>query len=202
MLNLWTLCCTMLSELVGSPVVKELNCNSKDPWFKPWCCEIFWCVTLWGCLTRESALASIWFTKNAPHRIIRGGGVWVGQKLGGWVQSWVGGSCPKYPPPSYKRSLVVALRALLLAHASFLQPMLQAPAPRWQQAPKDWLPGPAAQFRATAVIGGQVAKTTREAVVYQAGQAIKVTTALEVTMKAQGWTVALPVCQECQGDPP
>ena len=23
----------------------------------------------------------------------------MGQKLGGWVQSWVGGSCPKYPPP-------------------------------------------------------------------------------------------------------
>ena len=41
MLNLWTLCCTMLSELVGGPVVKELNCNSKDPWFKPWCCEVF-----------------------------------------------------------------------------------------------------------------------------------------------------------------
>ena len=52
-------------------------------------------------------MASIGFTKTAPHRIIRGGGVWVGQKLGGWVQSWVGGSCPKYPPPpSYKRSLV------------------------------------------------------------------------------------------------
>ena len=30
----------------------------------------------------------------------------MGQKLGGWVQSWVGGSCPKYPPPSYKQSLV------------------------------------------------------------------------------------------------
>ena len=58
-----------------------------------------------GCRTRESALASIWFAKNAAHRIIRGGGVWVGQKSGGWVQSWVGGSCPKYPPPSYKRSL-------------------------------------------------------------------------------------------------
>ena len=29
----------------------------------------------------------------------------MGQKWGGWVQSWVGGSCPKYPPPSYKRSL-------------------------------------------------------------------------------------------------
>ena len=43
-----------------------------------------------GCLTRESALASIWFAKNAPHRIINGGG-------GG--KSRVGGSCPKYPPP-------------------------------------------------------------------------------------------------------
>ena len=52
-------------------------------------------------------MASIWFTKNAPHRIIRGGGGlggskvgWVGPKLGGWVLS-------KIPPPSYKRSLLL-----------------------------------------------------------------------------------------------
>ena len=41
MLNLWTLCCTKLSELVGSPVVKDLNCNFKDPCFEPWYCEVF-----------------------------------------------------------------------------------------------------------------------------------------------------------------
>ena len=87
MLNLWTLCCTKLSELVGSPVVKELNCNSKDPWFKPWCCEVFGVSPFGDALTRESALASIWFTKNASHRIIRAGG-----GGSGWVQSWVGGS--------------------------------------------------------------------------------------------------------------
>ena len=45
----------------------------------------------------------------------------MGQKLGGWVQSWVGGSCPKYPPPSYKRSLLhttclkITHRVLILA---------------------------------------------------------------------------------------
>ena len=36
-----------------------------------------------------------------------GGGVWVGQKSGGWVQSWRGGS--KIPPLSYKRSLLTAI---------------------------------------------------------------------------------------------
>ena len=35
----------------------------------------------------------------------------VGQKLGGWVQNWVGGSCPKYPLPSCKRSLVENTKA-------------------------------------------------------------------------------------------
>ena len=35
-LNLWTFCCTKLSELVHSPVVKVLDCNSNDPWFKSW----------------------------------------------------------------------------------------------------------------------------------------------------------------------
>ena len=35
----------------------------------------------------------------SPQNYKRWGGVWVGQKLGGWVQSWVGGSCPKYHPP-------------------------------------------------------------------------------------------------------
>ena len=35
-LNLWTFCCTKLSELVHSPVVRVLDCNSNDPWFKSW----------------------------------------------------------------------------------------------------------------------------------------------------------------------
>ena len=48
-----------------------------------------------GCLTRESALASICFAKNAPRRIIKRG-VWVGQKSGGWVLS-------NPPPPDFPR---------------------------------------------------------------------------------------------------
>ena len=35
-LNLWTFCCTKLSELVHSPVVKVLDSNSNDPWSKSW----------------------------------------------------------------------------------------------------------------------------------------------------------------------
>ena len=42
----------------------------------------------------------------------------MGQKAGGWVQSWVGGSCPKYPPPSsYKRSLTCRRAKLIFVVA-------------------------------------------------------------------------------------
>ena len=39
-LNLWTFCCTKLSELVRSPVVKVHDCSSSDPWFKLWDCKV------------------------------------------------------------------------------------------------------------------------------------------------------------------
>ena len=46
-----------------------------------------------GCLTRESALASIWFAKNAPHRIINVGGVKFG-----WVGLVQNTPPPRFPP--------------------------------------------------------------------------------------------------------
>ena len=53
---------------------------------------------------RQGFVANVVYKKCSPQNYMRGW-VWVGQKWGGWVQSWVGGSCPKQPPPSYKRSL-------------------------------------------------------------------------------------------------
>ena len=49
-------------------------------------------------------------------------------------------------------------------------------------AAKDWLLGLVRLFRATTVIGGNEAKTTRETVVYKDGCAIMVTKAPEATM--------------------
>ena len=40
-LNPWTFCCTKLSELVCSPVVKVQDCSSSDPWFKLWEYKVF-----------------------------------------------------------------------------------------------------------------------------------------------------------------
>ena len=39
-LNPLTFCCTKLSELVRSPVVKVHDCSSSDPWFKLWDCPV------------------------------------------------------------------------------------------------------------------------------------------------------------------
>ena len=50
-------------------------------------------------LQRQGYVANLVYKKCSPQNYKRGGGVWVGQKWSGWVQSWVGGSCPKYPPP-------------------------------------------------------------------------------------------------------
>jgi hypothetical protein len=62
------------------------------------------------------------------------------------------------------------------------------------QPPKDWLPGTVHQHWTSAVIGGWVAKTTKEVVVYQKGCIFKVTATLEATTNALGWTPALLTC--------
>ena len=70
--------------------------------------------------------------KCSPQIYKRGGGVWVGQKSGGWVQSWVGGSCPKYPHPSYKRCLTLRggyFGQGSLIHSSVLGGLAPAPLP-------------------------------------------------------------------------
>ena len=61
---------------------------------------------------------------------------------------------------------VDVIRAWFWRHDALLRPPVGAPAPRWQQAPKTWSPGPMWPTTTTAVIGGWEAKTTRERVVY------------------------------------
>ena len=104
-LNLWTFCCTKLSELVRSPVVKVHDCSSSDPWFKLWDCKVLVCHPL-GLPNLGERLGFNLVHKKCSPQIYKRGGVWVSQKSGGWVQSWVDGSCPKYPHPSYKRCLL------------------------------------------------------------------------------------------------
>ena len=50
------------------------------------------------------------------------------------------------------------IRTWLRQHDAVWQPLVGAPAPRWQQAPKTWTPGPIRPDTTTAVIGE--AKTT------------------------------------------
>ena len=45
-------------------------------------------------------------------------------------------------------------------------PLLKAPTPRWQATPKDWIPGAVLAYPAEVVIGGRVAKTTKDETVY------------------------------------
>ena len=58
-------------------------------------------------------------------------------------------------------------------HSAILVPLLRVPTPRWQAAPKDWIPG------------GRVAKTSKEEIVYNRGCAVKVSTAMKDTMEAE-----------------
>ena len=44
------------------------------------------------------------------------------------------------------------VRDWLHRHHAALQPVIGAPAPRWQQAPKDWVPGPIRPIPCTAVL--------------------------------------------------
>ena len=70
------------------------------------------------------------------------------------------------------------------------------PPPRWQTAPKDWIPGAVPAYPVGVVIGGRVAKITRMETVYHGGYPIKVTTAMKDTMEANDWALELRVC--CQ----
>ena len=49
-------------------------------------------------------------------------------------------------------------------------------------------------YSAEVVIGGRVAKTTKEETVYHRGYAVKVSTAMKDTMEAEHWVLELRVC--------
>ena len=87
-------------------------------------------------------------------------------------------------------------RAGLARHSAVLAPLLPAPTPRWQAAPKEWAPSTVPAYPAEAVIGGRVAKTTKEETVYHRGYAVKVTPTMKDTMEAENWAPELRVC--CQ----
>ena len=92
----------------------------------------------------------------------------------------------------------LGLWARLARHNAVLAPLLRVPPPRWQAAPKDWIPGAVPAYPAEAVIRGRVAKTTRMETVYHKGYAVKVTTAMKDTMEAKDRT---PELQECSQPP-
>ena len=58
------------------------------------------------------------------------------------------------------RKGIPGLRAWLARHAAVLVPLLQEPPPRWQAAPKDWVPAAVPAYL-DVVVGGRAAKTTR-----------------------------------------
>ena len=94
------------------------------------------------------------------------------------------------------RQGIPGLRAWLARHSAVLTPLLRAPPPRWQAAPKDWIPSAVPAYPAEAVIGGRVAKTTRMETVYHRGCAVKVTAAMKDTMEAENWAPELRVCYQ------
>ena len=98
-LNLWTFCCTKLSELVHSPVVKVLDCNLMIPGSNPFNAQFLVCHPSGLPNPGEPLGFNLVHKKCSPQICKRGGWSW-------WVQSWVGGSCPKYPHRSYKQCLV------------------------------------------------------------------------------------------------
>ena len=78
----------------------------------------------------------------------------------------------------------------------------QPPLAPTEQACRDWAPGPIHPSPTMAVIGGQEAKTTRERVIYQRGQAIRLTKPMEDVMADMRWSVVLPVCKQPNRDLP
>ena len=91
---------------------------------------------------------------------------------------------------------IASLRAWLARHSAILAPLLRVPPPRWQAAPKDWIPSAVPAYPAEVVNKGRVARTTRVETVYHGGYPVKVTTAMKETMEAKDWTLELRVC--CQ----
>ena len=94
------------------------------------------------------------------------------------------------------RKGIPGLRAWLTPHSAVLVPLLRAPTPRWQAAPKDWVVSAVLVYPAEAVIGGRVAKTTKTETVYHKGFVVKVTTVMKDAMETENWAPELCVC--CQ----
>ena len=92
------------------------------------------------------------------------------------------------------RKGIPGLRAWLACHGAVLAPLLRVPPPRWQAAPKDWIPSAVPAYPAEVVIGGRVATTNRVETVYHGGYPVKVTTAVKNSMEAKDWTPELRVC--------
>ena len=91
---------------------------------------------------------------------------------------------------------IPVLRVWLTRHSAILAPLMRAPPPRWQAAPKDWIPSAVPAYPTEAVIGGWVAKTTRMETVYHKGYAVKVMAVIKDAMEAENWAPELRVC--CQ----
>ena len=49
---------------------------------------------------------------------------------------------------------IPGLKAWLARHDAVLVPLLRVPTPRWEAAPKDWIPGAVPAYSAEVVIGG------------------------------------------------
>ena len=100
------------------------------------------------------------------------------------------------------RKGIPELRAWLARHAAVLVPLLREPTPRWQAATKDWIPRAVPTHQAEVVVGGRAAKTTRMEMIYDRGQPLWMTAALQDTMEAAGWAPEPRVCQQPPGTLP
>ena len=58
------------------------------------------------------------------------------------------------------RKGIPGVRAWLARHAAVLVPLLRESTPRWQAAPKDWIPRAVPAYQAEVIVGGRAAKTT------------------------------------------
>ena len=100
------------------------------------------------------------------------------------------------------RKGIPGLRAWLARHAAVLVPLLREPTPRWQAAPKDWVPGAVPTYQAEVMVGGRAAKTTRMETIYHRGQPLWMTAALQDTMGTAGWVPEPRLCQQILGTLP